>query len=412
LDSLLNGLDAHIFGRVIVLELTFALGFYGLFNQILRNHSITNIVLFLKGKAHRGKTRALMLSAFTWTHPDYVSSDLATEAGIYDCVEDNGIIPMIADDVLFKSKSLRRVIKAFSDGRGVKTGRTSRIRHFHSLFLSGNKSGLRLGNVGDNDGYASRIFELEFDSYADNKEHADAISEFANTCYGVSGDIVLSYIANIPDLEASVENVYRNWLNIVRCSNSDVNSRQQDMIALTLTTAQFVGEALGREFRLDLIRETLADSSIKAYRQSESTNSKAEAHNIVLFLRQLLIDNPINKNYERGNPESLNKFSKKIRYALDSGTFCGNSYLGYASEDVLFIRGEHFAEHTFRGNCGKKVKELLIDNGFLIVGDHNSGFDTRPRGNGITHIMKESFAKGKTFYAFCITRLLDENFIF
>ena len=396
---LLCGLDRHILGRNICLELSFALGFYGLFNQILRSKSIPNFILILIGDGHRGKTTTLKVCASAWTHLDHTSNDLATRAGICEFITDNGIIPLVSEDVSVVCDDLRKVIKAYADGRGLTKSGSTRLRHYQSLLLAENESVLDNVNKGDKDGFASRIVELHFDTYTDNHEHASAITEWVGECHGIAGEIVLEHLAKIPHLEKEVAVTYEAMLRTVKELNRAVNPRQQTTIALVLTVGKFLSEVFGRQFRLDLIRETLAEATTKAYSKNSNTKDYELATALKEEIRQLVLSMDTDDFCELRSHEDI------PRYTLHF-----NEYKGIFIRDrILYIRSMHINTCTFTGRSNEKVKKILQNENILVTGEHDNFLCLMPL--NYTYKMNIGKTSSVTFYAFDLRNLFknDEN---
>jgi hypothetical protein len=370
---LLDGLQKYVKGRKPVLELSIINGTYGIFNQILQEKEIPNSVTAFIGEAHRGKTVTATLAPFVWTKISNLIKEAATEAAIQKSIMHNGILPLVANDPTVKNKKYDETVVGFANGKGVERYYSNDLRHFHPLLITSNTSIVNIGKYG---GFNSRIFEFAYDNFTDSAQHARDIKNWVAQCHGVAGEELLKYLASEPNLKSAVEKTYERWLKMVEDKHGNVNGRQAEIIALTLTAGEFFGKALGYEFDLDAIREELARVS----GTSRDGNEKA-----------LEVQKEIMLSYK----ESPDKwFSYK-------GTFDGYDpkiHIGFADKGILYIRGKNIKTCSFEKNDNKEIKKYLYTMGILVT---DSTGKWKIRGNGYTYRITK-IKSNNTFYAFKI----------
>jgi dihydrofolate reductase len=375
-DVLLNGLTELVLDRDLVLELVYIAGGSGLTNRILRDRRVQNVIISIVGKAHKGKDTALLLPAAMWTNAEYITTNVATEAALRKYISEGNTLPLIANDITVRCKILEETVSAFSDKRGLNTHFNPATCHYMPLLMSSNVSILGMGNKGESNGYASRIFEVAQAQYTDSAEHAEAIARWTNECYGVAGELFLEHIAGLGDIESAVSEIFEKQINEVREFHPDVNGRQQQMIAMVLATGELLGEALGVEFRLGDIRELLTRSVVKA---------------TVVNQPALDVMRDVQRLYDGDGAFSFNGTFRDYDPTVHTCIIDG---------DILYIRGKYITSHAFEGRNNEDLKALLVSEGKLIKGDQDGGFKTK--GRGYTHRITRIKGNDNTYYAFRI----------
>jgi dihydrofolate reductase len=377
-DTFLQGLKKYVLDTDLALSLVFIIGASGLVNQILKNRRIQNVVLSIVSNAFKGKDTALLLPASIWTSPDYLTTSIATEAALRKYIIDGNILPLIGNDITIRCKHLSETISAFADGRGLNTHFNTKARHFMPLLLSSNISVHDMGNQGEKNGYASRLFEITQKQYTHNAKHAEVITKWVGECHGVASEMFLEYLASITELDTVVEEMFDMYLNDVRTKHPDINGRQQQKIALVLTSGKLLGFALGVAFNLEGICELLAQCVYKTF------NEDQKAADVIQEVKQI----------RHGNQNKLFFFNGKYEI------FEPDKHIGIVDGEFLYIRGENIKSHKFTGRSNENLKRVLSAEGFLINGHHDGNLHAISR--GFTHRITKIKGNDNTFYAFKI----------
>jgi hypothetical protein len=134
-----------------------------------------------------------------------------------------------------------------------------------------------------------------------------------------------------------------------------------------------------------------AKLAIQNFRNTSATKEEKKAMEIVAALRQFLKDN-LDKFWVYGGLRS--QYYKEDR-------------LGVISGDVLYVRGSDIPHWEFSGTGGAKVKKILIDEGYIIVGEHDCEAPLEPR--GFTHKGTAMPLNNLTYYAFDIKKLMGDD---
>lgn len=255
-----------------------------------RRYDLGTIMFNLSNRSSKGKTTAAMLAASVFSNPvmnkGSVISFHATENALVQCLSDFEGHTVVIDEGGIRNTESSSLFYAICNGRSKMRlngdATHKEVKTFSSIVLT--TAEFELIHEDDPAGIKARVFEIK-DTLTTSAQNSDNIKKCIVENHGVAGEKFIHYLVK---RSSEIYNDYEQDKQLLsdRCKEKrELTERLCSKLAVILTTARYVNEALELKIDVEKIIEYLVGLESQV---SDQTNSEER---LIEIIRQEVVKN-------------------------------------------------------------------------------------------------------------------------